>query len=433
MTKEVLRAAIFHTPQNPFESAKSVVSIADGALAIADGRIIACDDYAAVRRTHPEALVRDLRGGFILPGFIDTHIHFPQVRIIGGLGYSLLGWLDRLTLPEESKLAEPRYASAIAGEFVNALAAHGTTTALVVGAHFADATATLFEAADRKGLRIISGLVLADRMLRSELHRAPYTAYLESRSLIERFHGRGRLAYAVTPRFALSSSEAMLEVCQTLLREDGSLRFTTHINENPAEIEEVARLFPWAADYLAVYERFSLIGRRSVLAHNVHANASELRRLAAHAATIAHCPSSNAALGSGIFPLWRHLDAKVRFALGTDVGGGTGFGMLKEGLQAYLLQRVAAEPVSLTSAQMLYLVTRAGAEALALDGETGDFETGKAADFVYLRPPEASPLASVLRTTDEPARVLSAIFTLAGAESVREVRVAGDLVFEAPQ
>ena len=223
----------------------------------------------------------------------------------------------------------------------------------------------------------------------------------------------------------------MLEVCQTLLREDGSLRFTTHLNENPAEIREVARLFPWAADYLAVYERFDLIGRRSVLAHNVHTSASELRRLAAHEASIAHCPSSNAALGSGILPLKRHLDAKVRFALGTDVGGGTGFGMMKEGLQAYLMQRVAAEPVSLTAAQMLYLATRAGAEALALSGETGDFGVGKAADFVYLRPKEGSPLASVLRVAEEPARILSSIFTLAGAESVREVRVAGDLVFEA--
>jgi guanine deaminase len=431
VTTEILRASVFHTPQNPFDSAKALVSLPDGAIAIGGGRIVACDDYAAVRKAHPEATVRDLRGGFILPGFIDTHIHFPQVRVIGGLGYSLLDWLERLTLPEESKLADAGYASAIAGEFVNALAAHGTTTALVVGSHFAHATAALFAAADRKGLRVISGLVLADRMLRAELHQTPDAAYRESRRLIERFHRRGRLTCAVIPRFALSSSEAMLEVCRALLREDGSLRFTTHLNENPAEIEQVAALFPWAADYLAVYEKFDLIGQRSVLAHNVHTSAAELQRLAGYEASIAHCPSSNAALGSGIFPLKRHLEAKVRFALGTDVGGGTGFGMLKEGLQAYLLQRVAAEPVSLTAAQMLYLVTRAGAEALGLDVENGDFGAGKSADFVYLRPPEASPLASVLSVADEPGRILSAIFTLAGAESIREVRVAGDPVFEA--
>ena len=265
----------------------------------------------------------------------------------------------------------------IAREFVHALAVHGTTTALVFGAHFAPATAALFEAADAAGLRIVSGLVLSDRLLRPDLHQTPEAAYRESSLADPRFHGRRRSMYAVTPRFALSTSEAMLEVCQTLLREHAGLRFQTHLNENPQEIAEVARLFPWAADYLAVYERFGLAGPRAVLAHNVHPTASELARLAASGAAIAHCPCSNAALGSGIFPLRRHIEAGVRCALGTDVGGGIGFGMLKEGLQAYLMQRIAPDGMLLDAGHLLYLATRAGAEALGSGDETGDFRAGK--------------------------------------------------------
>jgi guanine deaminase len=221
----------------------------------------------------------------------------------------------------------------------------------------------------------------------------------------------------------------MLSVCQALIRENPQALFTTHINESSREIEEVSRLFPWAVDYLAVYERFDLIGPRSVLAHNVHPRTGELQRLAARGASIAHCPCSNAALGSGIFPMRRHIGSNVRFALGTDVGGGTGFGMLKEALQAYLMQRVASDPMTLSPAQMLYIATRAGAEVLGIEGRTGDFEKGKAADFVWLKPPEGSVLAGALKRSEDPAQMIAALFTLAGAESVREVRVADRLVF----
>ena len=196
----------------------------------------------------------------------------------------------------------------------------------------------------------------------------------------------------------------MLEVCQTLLREHAGLLFQTHINENRDEIAEVARLFPWASDYLAVYERFGLSGPNAVLAHDVHPTASELDRLASSGAAVAHCPSSNAALGSGLFPMRRHMDAGVRCALGTDVGGGTGFGMLKEGLQAYLLQRIAPDGMLLDAGHLLYLATLAGAEALGLSNETGDFGIGKSADFVYLRPPADSPLAAVLEREQTPER-----------------------------
>jgi guanine deaminase len=426
---EIIRAALFHTPGNPFRDAAALEHFSDAGLFIEDGRIAALGRYADILLAHPDALVRDLRGGYILPGFIDTHVHFPQVRALGGLGYSLLDWLDLHTLPEEARMGEPRYAGIIAREFLNCLASHGTTTALVFGAHFYEAMQLFFDAAATSGLRIASGLVLSDRMLLPSLHQKPDEAYHQSQLLIRRYHGRDGLMYAVTPRFALSTSEPMLEVCRSLMVETPGLRFQTHVNENPLEIIEVTRLFPWAADYLAVYEKFGLIDRRAVLAHSVHVTDSELARLAASGASVSHCPCSNAALGSGIFPMKRHLAAGVHFSLGTDVGGGTGFGLPKEALQAYMLQRLASDGVMLNSAHMLYLSTRAGAEALGLADETGDLTVGRSADYVYLRPPEDSPLAMVAAHASSAEDLLSAIFTLAGQESVAEVCVRGCRVY----
>jgi guanine deaminase len=427
----ILRSAIFHTPRNPFRHDDALEVFADGALAVEGGRVAACGDYLAVRAQYPDAEVRDWRGGVLLPGFVDAHIHFPQVRALGGIGYTLLDWLEHITLPEELKFRHPSYARAVTQEFLHLLASHGTTTAMVFGAHFAGATAELFEQAQASGLRIVSGLVLADRHLLPELYQSPDEAYRDSAALIRRFHGVGRLLYAVTPRFAVSASEAILEVCSTLLAENPGVRFQTHMNENAAEIESVAHLFPDEDDYLAVYERFGLAQPRSVFAHNVHPAHGELERLAECGSAVAFCPASNAMLGSGFFPLQRHVQAGVRFALGTDVGAGTGFGMLKEGLQAYLTQRLAPNSMTLNAAQLLYLATRAGADALGLEDRIGDFTSGKFADFVYLRPPETSALAAVMRNALSGERLLGAIFTLAGAECVRETWVEGKPVFEA--
>ncbi len=426
---EILRASLFHTPNNPFRDEKCLESYADGGLLIRAGKVVTCGEYSAIHAAYADTPTTDLRGGFLLPGFVDTHIHFPQLHVLGGLGRQLLDWLEYVALPEEARMSDHAYACETARVFVGALAAHGTTTALVFGAHFAGATASLFEAAEQSGLRIVSGLVLSDRRLRPELHQTPADAYRDSTDLIRRFHGKGRSLYAVTPRFALSASEAMLEVCHTLLRENPGVRFQTHLNENRQEIAEVAELFPWASDYLNVYERFQLGGRGAVMAHNVHPSDSEVERLAASGTAISHCPCSNAALGSGLFPLRRHIDAGVKCALGTDVGGGTGFGMLKEGLQAYLMQRLAPDGVLLSPGHLLYLATRAGAEALGLEDEIGDFSAGKAADMVYLRPPEGSPLAAVIEQATDMDRILAALFTLGGAESVREVRVDGAPVY----
>ncbi len=425
---EILRGAILHTPRNPFVDVNALDAYADGALVIADGRIRAIGDYSALQNSEPDAVVHDWRGSVILPGFIDTHIHFPQTRIIGGLGWPLLDWLRLRALPEEVRMGDASYAATVANEFIRTLARHGTTTALVFGAHFGEATECLFQAASAGGIRIASGLVLSDRLLPVPLCQTPEQAYRISRDLIARYHGRNGQRYAVTPRFALSASEGMLEVCAALMREQPDLLFQTHLNENPQEVTEVLAAFPGAENYLAVYDRFSLAGPRSVFAHNVHVSDAELAHLVATGAAVAHCPSSNAMLGSGIFPMRRHVAAGVRFALGTDVGAGIGFGILKESLQCYMAQRLRPDGMTLSSAHLLYLATLAGAEALGLAAETGDFTPGKSADLVRLCPAEGTPLHAAMERAESLPNLLAALIAQAGAESVREVRVGGKAV-----
>jgi guanine deaminase len=374
--------------------------------------------------------VVDARDSLLLPGLVDCHVHYPQVRMIGAMGLELMDWLRLRALPEEARLADPAYADAVASEFVSGLAAAGTTTALVFGSHFPGAQAALFAAAASRGLRVASGLVVSDHGLLPSLHVSTETAWEWSRELIGYWHGRGLLRYAVTPRFSASCTEPMLAMCGELDGEVDGLLFTTHINETLDEIALVRSTFPWARDYLETYERFGLLGSRSVFAHNVHPTEDELRRLGSAGACVAHCPSSNAFLGSGLFPMGRHLDAGVRVALGSDVGAGTGFGVLKEGLMAYSMQMLlSGEGVRLGPAELLWLATGAGAAGLGLADEVGDFSVGKSADFVLVRPPAGSTLAAVLNRSESMEEALGAVFTLAREESIAEVRVAGEVVW----
>jgi guanine deaminase len=428
----IVRGELFHTPRNPFESEAALQWFEDGAVAFdEDGWILATGPYPQTRRLHPDAHVHEMPDAILLPGMVDTHVHFPQLGIIGAMGLQLLDWLQTRTLPEEARLAEDGVARETARRFVRQLLANGTTSALVFGSHFPTAQEILFAEAQDSGLRITSGLVMSDRGLIGELHRSPEESYDASEALISRWHQRGRLRYAVTPRFSLSCSDAMLEACEAALRLADQLFFTTHINENRDEVAMVAELFPWSRDYLNTYERFSLVGKRSVFAHNVHVSDDELSRLGAAGACIAHCPSSNAFLGSGLFPMRRHLEHGVRFALGSDVGAGTSLSLFSEGHFAYLAQMLRSDGQSLGPVELLYLATAAGARALELSDEVGDLAPGRSADLVLLRPPDGSTLQAVLRRNTSPEARLGAIFTLAREASVCEVRVAGRLVHAA--
>ena len=423
---EIVRARVMHTPRDPFGGERALEAFDDGAVAFDDGQIVATGGFAQVRRDHPDAAVLDTGGALLLPGLVDTHVHYPQLAVVGAMGLELLDWLEGRALPEEARLADSDYARILARDFVHGLAAAGTTTALVFGSHFPDAQEALFAEAERVGLRITSGLVVSDRNLLPALHLTPDEAYEASRRLLERWHDRGRLRYAVTPRFSISCSEAMLEACAAL---PGDLTVTTHINESAAEVRAVAELFPWSRDYLETYERFGLVGPASVLAHDVHVTDDELGRLAAAGASVANCPASNAFLGGGAFPMRRHLEHGVRFALGTDVGAGTGLSLLKEGLTSYLVQRLRPNGFRLRPEHLLYLTTRAGAEALGLADTVGDLSPGKSADYVLVRPPPGGTLDVVLRRADSPEDALGAVFTLAREESVAEVRLAGEPVY----
>jgi guanine deaminase len=423
----IIRAKIAHTPG----ISGSLEAFDDGGLVFSEGRIVACGDFVSVSAGSPDAVVVDARDAVLLPGFVDCHVHYPQLRVIGAMGLSLLDWLRSAALPEEARMADSAYAAAAARDFVRALAVHGTTTALVFGSHFVEAQEALFSAAFDSGLRIASGLVVSDRELLPELHVSPEVAVAASRELIDRWHGRGLLRYAVSPRFAVSCSAEMLAACGAVADSADGLLVTSHMNESDGEISLVGELFPTADDYLAVYEQFGLVGARSVFAHDVHVTDSELGRLAGAGAAVAHCASSNAFLGSGLFPLRRHLDAGVRVGLGTDVGAGTSFSMLGEALTAYELQRVNPDPVVLQPAELLHLATAAGADALGLGDEVGDFTPGKSADFVLVRPPDGSVLASVLERCDSVEDMLGPLVTLARGESVSEVRVAGRVVWPA--
>jgi len=427
------RARAFDTPVDPFTTGDGPGFRHDDDLGLLvshdDGTIVARGPFAALAAAHRTAPVIDLRDGILLPGLVDTHVHFPQVRVIGALGMPLLEWLDRCALPEEQRLASTAYAATIAGEFVAGLISAGTTTSLVFGSHFASAVDALFTEAERYGLRVTSGLVLSDRILPEPLLTTPDRAYDESVDLATRWHGNGRLRYAVTPRFSLSASDPILAACGAVMDSVRDVCFTSHVNENNAEVATVAGQFPDRAHYVDTYDHHGLLGPLSVLAHDVHPTDPELAVMAARGTSVAWCPTSNAALGSGLFPLRRHLEAGVRVALGSDVGAGTGFSIFKEGLQAYFLQHLMGpDGIPLGAGHLLHLSTSAGAAALGLADTVGDLSEGKQFDAVLLRPPPGTALDIGLRHADSPESALGKVFALASDADVADVWVGGEQI-----
>jgi guanine deaminase len=421
----IFRGTFLDTPESPFSGAV-LRAESDAGVLVRDGVIVERGGYDAVRLAHRDEEVVDLTGGLVLPGFVDTHVHFPQVRTIGALGMPLLDWLERSALPEEARLADVAYARDVASEFLSGLVAAGTTTALVFGAHFSSAVDALFTEADEVGLRLTSGLVVSDRILRADLLTSPQVAYDEGLALAQRWHGVGRNRYAVIPRFSLSCTESLLDSCAGLLDDVDGAWFTSHLNENVAEIAAVCDLFAGCDDYLASYDRHGLVGDRSVFAHNVHASPGELDVLAQGGSSVAHCPTSNSALGSGLFPLREHVAHGVRVSLGSDVGAGTGFSLFKEGLQAYFMQQLLGDRgLPLAAAHLLHLATSAGAAALGMTDEIGDFQAGKQFDALWLRPAAGTTLDVCLRHAEGPEDALSKAFALATPADVESIWVAG--------
>ncbi len=343
-------------------------------LLIEDGRIAGVQALPP----GPEWQRIDHRGRLVLPGFIDAHVHCPQIDMIASYGAELLDWLQTYTFPAELRHADPDFAAAGAKRFTDALLAHGTTAAVVMPTVHKASTDALFAAAQARGMRLVAGKVLMDRHAPAGLTDDVEQAERDCRELIERWHGRDRLSYAVTVRFAPTSSPAQLAMAGTLCKEDPTLYAHTHVAENRDEVRWVAELYPEARSYLDVYARAGLLHRRSVLAHGIWLDAEDHAALADSGAVLAHSPSSNLFLGSGLFD-WTALAARgAAVAMASDVGAGTSLSMQRTLADAYKVQALRGQRLTAWSA--LYAATRGAARALALEDEIGSFDPGCTAD-----------------------------------------------------
>jgi len=341
----------------------------------ADGRIV----DAVADAPGDDWLKLDRRGQLLMPGFIDTHVHCPQVDVIASWGTELLDWLNTYTFPAEARHADPAVARAAAALFLDALLAHGTTSAVVFPTVHVTSTEALFDAALARGMRVIAGKVLMDRHAPDDLRDDVVQAERDCRALIARWHGRGRLAYAVTPRFAATSSAGQLAMAGRLLAEHPGVYMQTHVAENRAEVAWIAELFPEARSYLDVYARHGLLNERAVLAHGIWLDDADRAVMRDAGAQIAFCPSSNLFLGSGLFGWAQAADAGVAVSLASDVGGGTSLSLLRTMADGYKVQAMAGQRT--TAWALLHAATRGAAQALRLGDEVGTLAPGAQADL----------------------------------------------------
>ncbi|KAF0279498.1 guanine deaminase [Spiribacter aquaticus] len=378
----------------------------------------------------PDIELHHLPEAIITPGFVDTHVHYSQLGMMGAYAGELLTWLEEAALPAEMAFADPVHARSIAEGFLDDLLANGTTTALVFPTVHPESVDAFFEAALHRNLRMITGKVLMDQNAPTGLMDTAAESERQTRDLIERWQGRGRLGYAVTPRFALTSSREQLAVAGRLLEAFPDVLLHTHLCENADEITAVAQAFPEYDDYLSVYRAHGLVGDRSVFAHSIHLNAADYQCLAHHDAAVAFCPMSNLALGSGLFDLRRATEHRLRIGLGTDIGAGNSLSQLRcvdEAHKVCKLQGQSLEPI-----QALYLMTLGGARALRLDQRIGSLTTGREADFVILDL-EGTP---ALRHRSVPPRDISerlfTLFVLGDDRCVQQTVAGGVIVHNRP-
>ncbi len=424
-TLKAYRAAILHSIADPAVVGveQSYEYFEDGLLVIDNGQVAKVGHAADLLPSLKGVEITEYRDALITPGFIDTHIHYPQTGMIASYGEQLLDWLNTYTFPTERQFEDKAHAADVAGIFLKELLRNGTTTALVFGSVHKQSVDAFFEAAEALNLRMIAGKVLMDRNAPDYLTDTAESGYADSKELIERWHGKGRLHYAVTPRFAPTSTPEQLTLAGKLLGEYPDLYMHTHLSENRKEIEWVKALFPERKGYLDVYDHYQLIGARSVFAHGVHLCDDECKRLAETGSAVAFCPTSNLFLGSGLFDLNKLEQHGVRVGLGTDVGAGTSFSQLQSLNEAYKIMQLQGK--KLDPFKSLYLATLGGAHALYLDDKIGNFESGKDADFVVLDY-NATPLISYrmqqAKTLDEK---LFALTMLGDDRAIKETFAAG--------
>ena len=402
--------------------------VEDGLLISQDGKIQWFGSWQEGQHLVPEGInVSHYPQQLIIPGFIDTHIHFPQTEMVGAYGTQLLEWLNTYTFPTEMQFSDKDYADKIAEFFVQELVKNGTTTALVFCTIHPESVDALFEAAERRQMRLIAGKVLMDRHAPDGLLDTPDSAYNDSKALIEKWHGKGRNLYAITPRFAPTSTNEQLKRAGELKAEYPDVYVHTHLSENKNEIAWVKELFPEQKGYLDVYHHYGLTGKKSVFAHCVHLEDDEWQYMHDTDSAIAFCPTSNLFLGSGLFPIQKAWQQQVKMGLGTDIGGGTSFSQIRTVSEAYKVQQLLGD--NLSAFEALYHATLGAAKALDLHEKLGNFNVGKEADFVVLdlKPTALQQLRqSHVRNIEDS---LFAMFTMGDERNIAATYVYGQAIY----
>lgn len=398
----------------------------DGGLLIRDGRIVASGAYADVESKADAGSKKiDHRPHLLLPGFIDAHVHFPQMQVIASYGAELLDWLNTYTFPEETKFQNAQHGRRIARLFLDEVVRHGTTTvAAYCSVHKASAEAFFAESHGRNMLNI-AGKVMMDRNAPEGVLDTPQSAYDDTKALIAEWHGKGRQLYAITPRFAITSSPGQLEMAGLLCREHPDLHMQTHLSENHAEIAFTRDLYPSARDYTDIYERYGLLGKKSLLGHCIHLSEREADAISDAGSVAVFCPTSNLFLGSGLFDYqrYRRRDKALRIAAATDVGGGTNYSMLRTMDEGYKV--IALNGEKLNPFQSFWQLTRGNAEALSVADKVGTLDQGTDADIVVLDAGATPAMRLRMETAGTLAEELFLLQTLGDDRAVREVYVAG--------
>lgn len=429
--KQAFRGPILHFLDDPGGSggAGACEYREDGLLIVEDGHVQGLGDARdLLPALAAGTVVTDCTGRLIVPGFIDAHTHFVQTDVIGSYGRRLLDWLEEYTFPAERAFADEAHAQSVAAFFIEELLRNGTTTALVVGSVHPASVDAVFEAALARDMRLIAGKALMDRNCPEYLRDTAASGYADSAALIARWHGRGRMRYAITPRFAPSSTPEQLAAAGRLAREHPDVHVHTHVAENEEEVAWARQLFPERRSYLDIYDHYGLLRRRTVLAHGIWLDDADLARLAGTGAALVHCPACNLFLGSGLFDLRRTIAAGVPVALGTDVGGGTTFCMLGVLHDAYKVAQLRGH--SLSPLDAFYLATLGAARALDLDDRIGNFTTGREADFIVLDPAATPLLARRTAAARDIAGKLFLLMTLGDDRAVARTYLMGRLRYD---
>lgn len=407
--------------------------IEDGCLIVEDGVVRAAGEASDVLRNADDDMpVDDWRPFLVMPGFIDPHLHFPQTQVIGSFAGDLLDWLHTYTFVEEQKYADPAVAEAAARFFLDELLRNGTTTAGVYCSVHRQSVEAFFAEAERRNMRMVAGKVMMDRDAPAALLDTPETSYRDSKALLEKWHGSGRQLYAITPRFAVTSSEAQLEMAGALAAEYPDCHIQTHLSESRREIATVAERFPWSRDYTDVYERYGLVRRKALFGHCIHLSDSERQRLGTAGATVVLCPTSNLFLGSGLFDLaaLRATEPAPQIALATDIGGGTSYSMLVTASEAYKVLALGGQKLPALAA--FYMMTLGNARGMGLEKQIGSFAVGREADLVVLDPRATAAMKQRMARVQSLAEELFALMMMGDDRAVAATYVMGEQVYTKP-